>query len=174
MQDRVSLENPKVEPSTFRASPEPWERSKALRVILWAGLVAGVLDISDAFVFFGLRGVKPIRILQSIASGLFGVKAFQMGFKTAVLGLLLHFFIALSVASVYYAASRKLKLLRHRPVVWGLIYGAAVYGFMNLFVLPLSAVPKSHFTLIGFVNGILAIMLLVGLPISLIVNRYSK
>lgn len=174
MQSRVSFENANVDPSAVRASSELRERSKALLVILWAGLVAGVLDISDAFLFFGLRGAKPIRILQSIAGGLLGVKAFQMGFKTAAIGLLLHFFIALSVASVYYVASRKLKFLRHWPVVWGLVYGAAVYGFMNIVVLPLSAVPKSHFTLIGFVNGILAIMLLVGLPISLIVNRYSK
>ncbi|MCU1262873.1 MAG: hypothetical protein JWO80_5758, partial [Bryobacterales bacterium] len=54
--------------------------------ILWGGLIAGILDITDALVFFGLRGAKPIRILQSIAAGLLGPKAFKGGVGTAALG----------------------------------------------------------------------------------------
>jgi len=40
------------------------------RAILWGGLAAGALDITAAFVVYGLRGATPLRILQSIASGL--------------------------------------------------------------------------------------------------------
>ena len=50
-----------------------------LRGILVGGLIAGVLDITDAFVFHGLRGVAPVRILQAIASGLLGRDAFGAG-----------------------------------------------------------------------------------------------
>lgn len=40
------------------------------RAILYGTLAVGVLDILEAFVFFGaLRGVPPIAILQNIASG---------------------------------------------------------------------------------------------------------
>ena len=36
--------------------------------VLAGGLAAGVLDILAAFAVYGLRGVSPLRILQSIAS----------------------------------------------------------------------------------------------------------
>ncbi len=49
-----------------------------------------------------------MRILQSIASGLLGASAFQGGPQTAALGALLHFFIALVAAAVYYAAGLSL------------------------------------------------------------------
>lgn len=66
------------------------------RALLLGTVVVGSLDAIDAVVFFGLRsGVKPIRIFQSIASGLLGRPAFQGGYQTAALGACLHFFIAL-------------------------------------------------------------------------------
>jgi hypothetical protein len=82
----------------------------------------------------------------------------------------LHFIIAFGAATVYYAASRKLRFLRERPVIAGLLYGAGVYVFMNYVVLPLSAFPKRARppSGIALVNGILAVVLLVGLPIALI------
>jgi hypothetical protein len=97
------------------------ERSQALPVILWGGFSAGVLDISAAFIRWG----KPVRLLQGIASGLLGPRAFQGGKGTAALGLALHFFIAFSAAAVYYAASRRLAFLRQRALVWGMFYGVA-------------------------------------------------
>src|SRR5712692_8674548 len=114
-----------------------------LAAIVWGGLLAGGLDITAAFVIYGVRGASPVRILQSIASGLLGAAAFQGGRETAALGALLHFLIALVAAAVYYAASRKLGVLLGRPVVSGLLYGVAVYVFMNFVVLPLSAVVQA-------------------------------
>ncbi len=67
----------------------------ALRVIAWAGLTAGVLDISSAFTLFRLRGIAPKQVLQGIAGGLLGPASFHGGNKTAFLGAALHFFIAL-------------------------------------------------------------------------------
>lgn len=141
--------------------------------ILWAGLVAGALDITDALVFYGLRGARPIVILQSIASGLLGRAAFKGGVATAILGGLLHFFIAFTASAVFYAAARTFDFLRRHAVIWGLLYGGAVYLVMNWIVVPLSAVPKPRPAIapIPFINGVLAVVLLVGLPISLIVNR---
>ena len=59
---------------------------------------------------------------QGIASALIGRSAFQGGAATWILGLALHFFIALSMAAVYYAASRKLSFLIEDPLVCGLFY----------------------------------------------------
>jgi hypothetical protein len=146
------------------------------RRILLAGLVAGTLDLADAIVFFYFRGVKPVSILQSIASGLLGRAAYQGGYGTAVLGVLLHFTIALTAAAVYYAASRRLDILRRRPIAMGLLYGLAVYLFMNRIVLPLSAFPqaKGPASPVVLINGVLAVMLLVGLPIALLVNIHPR
>jgi len=100
--------------------------------------------------------MSPIQVLQYIASGALGSDAFKGGLATAALGAALHFFIAFVVAAVYYAASRKLAALCRDPTIWGLAFGAAVYLFMNFLVLPLSAVPKSPFSLPLFLNGVFA------------------
>jgi hypothetical protein len=151
------------------------EKPKAYRAIFWGGLIAGTLDILAAFVNSGLRGVSPTRVLQAIAGGLLGADSFKGGFATAALGLLLHFFIATTATAVYYAASRKLKVLVDQAIVCGLAYGIPVYLVMNLVVLPLSAVPfKISHALGNVVTAVLILMLCVGLPIALTVRRYSK
>ena len=81
--------------------------SRAFATIGMAGLIAGTMDITAAFLTWYSRGIMPVRILQGIASALIGPKSFSMGMETAALGLALHFLIAFTAASVFYAASRK-------------------------------------------------------------------
>lgn len=143
--------------------------------IFWGGLIAGTLDIVAACLTAWLRaGVGPIRLLQSVASGLLGPAAFEGGVKTALLGLALHFFIATIWTVVFYLASRKFLFLIERPIQFGLIYGIAVYLFMSFVVLPLSRVTPRPATITGRTIGLLTIMLCIGLPISLIVRRFSR
>ena len=146
----------------------PADRSRAARAIVWGGLLAGVGDITFAFVVSGLRGVGPVRVLQSVASGLLGKAAAEGGLATAALGGALHFIIAFIWATVYWLASRRLKVLVRHPVVCGLLYGAAVYFLMYFVVLPLSAI---HAKFPSDASAILlnaaGHMLLVGLPIAL-------
>ena len=143
--------------------------------ILLGGLVAGTLDICAAFLTAWLRrGVTPGTVLRFVASGLLGPAAFTGGSKTAAIGLALHFLIATGATIVFYLASRKLRFLVERPVHFGLLYGVAVYLFMNFVVLPLSLVPRGPMTVSGFIIGLLTIMFCVGLPIALIVRRYSR
>ncbi len=150
----------------------------ALRAIGWGGLIGGVLDISDALLFYGIRGVPPERLLQGIARGVLGARAAQGGWATAMLGLGLHFVIAFTAAAVYYAASRHLRMLRERPVVSGLLYGVAVFLFMNMLVVPLSAIHRSPTVLFAFnivsANAVLALMLFIGLPIAIALNRFAS
>ena len=88
------------------------------------------LGYHGGFRYVGPQGVKPIRILQGIASGLLGAKSFTGGWETAALGAVLHFFIAFSAATVFYLSSRKLTFMTHRPVPSGIAYGVAVYLVM--------------------------------------------
>ena len=146
---------------------------QALQAVFYAGLLAGTLDIAAAFVVYGLRGATPLRILQSIASGLLGATAYKGGLRTAALGALLHFFIACGADAVFYAASRKLEVLVRRPVISGLLYGVVVYVVMNHVVVPLSAIGRRPFVPSLAAVIVLVHMLCVGLPIALVVHRYA-
>ncbi len=114
--------------------------------IVIGGFIVGVLDLVYAILVYGPQ--KPIRIPQTIASGLLGLKSYSGGAQTATLGVVLHFLIAFGAATVYFLASHKLPFLIHRAIPSGLVYGALVYLFMHLVVLPLSAAPIGHTPLI--------------------------
>ena len=145
---------------------------EALRPIVIAGLVVGVLDIASAFIIAVSRGSTPMRLLQYIASGLLGRPAFNGGVSTAALGLALHFVIAFGVVIVFFLASRKLVVLRERPVLCGVAYGVIVFAVMNLIVLPLSGATIRHALVPDLIQ--LAIhMFIVGLPTSLLIRRFS-
>jgi hypothetical protein len=143
------------------------------RALLSGTLAVGILDILDAFIFFGLRGARPIGILQSIASGILGRAAYQGGMRTALLGLLLHFFIAFGVVATYLAATRLVPALNRHPWVYGLLYGLAVYAVMNLVVIPMSAAALGSGPTPAAVraNGLLIHMFGVGLPAALVAAR---
>lgn len=133
------------------------------------GGIAGILDLTQACILFGRR------VPLVIAAGLLGRQAFQGGPGTYVLGVLLHFFIACSAAAVYYGASRRLHFMTEHPLVCGLLFGAAVEEVMTLIVLPLSALQaRGPYTLHDLILGLLVHMVVVGLPISYSVRRFSK
>jgi len=153
------------------------ERSNAARAIFTGGLIAGAIDITYACVFSYIRrGVPPGRILQSVASGALGQAAFEGGTPTAALGLLLHFLIALIWATIYYFASRKVRVLARVPYICGVVYGLVIFALMNYAVIPLSRAPfgAPPPASPAFNTGILVHMLGIGLPIALATRRYSK
>jgi hypothetical protein len=142
--------------------------------IVGAGLTCGVMDITAALVVYrSVYGVPPIHLLQGIAAGLLGRAAFQGGAATAVLGLFLQFVIALGAAAVYFALSRKISFLLDQAVVSGVLYGVAVYFFMQLVVVRFSAAVKYPFQLQLTTIGIVIHIFCVGLPIALMVRKYS-
>jgi uncharacterized membrane protein YagU involved in acid resistance len=150
------------------------QRTGNFPTILWIGLIAGTLDITDNLIFNMLRGVPPKMVFQYIASGLIGRNSFHLGGKSTALGVLLHYAIAIAWTLVFYAASRKLPVLSRRPVICGLLYGAFVYLFMNLIVLPLTRLPRAPraMTIASRTNGVLALLLFIGLTISLMMRRF--
>jgi hypothetical protein len=141
---------------------------KAVRAIAIGGLIVGTLDLLDAFIFFGIRnGVTPIRILQSIAAGVFGRTSFQMGNTSAGLGLLLHYTIAWWIVTTCYLLTWPIKFIVRRPIVAGMIFGIGAYCVMNYVVIPLSATSRGAFAWPVFANGILIHMFGVGIPSAL-------
>jgi uncharacterized membrane protein YagU involved in acid resistance len=140
--------------------------------VLRGGLLAGGLDLAYALVHRALAGSTPLRVLQSIASGLLGRPAYEGGWATAALGVVLHFSIATAVAGVYFAASRRMSFLARHPVLSGALYGVAVYLVMYRIVLPLSAIPwKMPSSAAALVSGLAAHVCCIGIPIAAVVRR---
>jgi hypothetical protein len=129
---------------TVDALPSARKTLTTSQALLFGGLTVGTLDILDAFIFNGFRsGVTPGRILQFIASGLLGKESFDGGAATMALGLLLHYFIAFVVVTLYILASRRLPILAERPFVFGPLYGLLVHFAMDKVIVPLSAVTRA-------------------------------
>jgi hypothetical protein len=143
------------------------------RAILYATLVVGALDAADGVVFRGLQGQNPIQVLQYIASSLLGARSFSGGLASAGLGLVVHFAIALVVATIYILASRRVAVLRTQWVLLGLLYGAAVWAVMNLLLLPLTAVAPGPITTAALANGIVSHALFVGLPSAFLAKKVA-
>ncbi len=141
----------------------PW------RAAAYGGLVVGAADAIDALVFFGSRGLSPVRLFQGIAGGLLGRAAFRGGLSTVVLGVFLQFFIAFAIVSIYVAASRWIAVLTRHPVICGILYGVLAFLVMNYVVVPLSAAvrsPKVN-SVPNLVNGFIGHALLIGVPSAL-------
>jgi uncharacterized membrane protein YagU involved in acid resistance len=155
--------------------------SKAGRAIFWGGLGCGILDILSATVSWYIRaGIAPARVFKSVAGGLIGRQVAQQGGAgIAALGLGLHFLIAFIWAAVYYMASRKIAFLRTHAIISGLIYGEIVFLFMNVVVLPLSALHTDPLQWTSFspwpvlIAGPLGHPFFVGLPIALATKRFG-
>jgi hypothetical protein len=148
--------------------------SHALPAILLAGLACGTLDITAAFIVYGnMFHIGPIRILHSVASGLLGRDAYSGGLPTAAVGFLCHYVIAFGAATVFFLLARSFPLVLRQPVLWGTLYGIAVYLFMNRIVVPLSNAAKSPFSLKMMIIGVVIHIFCVGLPIALVTRRFS-
>jgi hypothetical protein len=143
--------------------------------ILWAGLIAGVMDITAAILTWRIKAsVPPIRVLQSVASGWMGKDAFRGGWPAAILGLAFHFLIAFTAATVFYLASRKIGFLLNSVYAAGALYGVAVYGFMYWVVMPLSNVRRGAFSWEVTITAIITHIVCVGLPIALTMRKFSS
>src|ERR1022692_3696895 len=91
------------------SSRRSWDARNAVMAIGVGGLIAGTLEIAQALTLFGKN------VPLAIAAGLLGPQAFRGGIAIFILGVLLHFFIALSVATIYFAASPQTAARLHQP-----------------------------------------------------------
>lgn len=146
-----------------------------LKATLIGGLLAGAADMSYALLWFsGVKGVPAIKIPQSVAGGLIGRSSFDGGIGTFVLGLGLHWVIALIWATTFVFVGRRfLPAILRNPIPYGLAYGAWVYFVMNWVVLPLDAMhTKPHFAPWDtWLTGLAVHMLGIGLAISLSASK---
>jgi hypothetical protein len=122
-------------------------------------------------------------VLQSVAGGLLGRGTYNGGVATAALGLAMHFTMALAVATIFYALSRRFSLPKKLSgvVAVGLLYGAAVFVVNNFATAPFLSWVRSLYlhTPILFKppmgwSQLVIHLFCVGLPSALVVAHYSK
>lgn len=144
------------------------------KAIVSAGTICGIMDITAALVVYGVMGAKPLRLLQGIAGGVLGPRTYTGGLATALLGLALHFVIAFGAATVFFFASRGLRFLVDHAIFSGILYGVAVYFFMQRVVIPLSKATRNPFSLKSMIIGIIIHIFCVGLPIALSIRKHAR
>jgi hypothetical protein len=156
---------------------------KNLKPILYAAVLVGVLDITAACINLGVAyGFGPLRVLKGVAGGLLGRSAIEGGLATAAVGLAMHFTMALTVTTIFYALSRRLPLPQKLwgVVAVGLLYGAAVFAVNNFATAPFLSWVRSLYlhTPILFKPPmgwwqLIIHLFCVGLPIALVMHRYA-
>jgi uncharacterized membrane protein YagU involved in acid resistance len=146
-----------------------------LAPIVGGGILAGAIDLTFACTYHGLvSGVPPMRILQAIGSGVFGNDSFQMGYESAAVGFIAHFFILIVAAALFNAARARISFLREHAYISGMAFGVAIYLTMNYIVLPLSAVPHFKSTTISTLSDFAVHVLLLGPAISLAARHFDR
>lgn len=144
-------------------------------VVLLAWMVAGTMDITAALTYYPLTAnVEVVRILQGIASGVLGPRAFAGGPSTALLGLALHYLIAFIWTMVFFVAVRTFKPLLKNLMLTGMAYGIVVWAVMNLIVLPVSNVRHAPFNPSAAAIAAVILILCIGLPLAGIVGRHER
>ena len=156
-------------------TPTTGLRARALDTILFGGLAIGVLDFIDASTFFPLYyGITFQQVWWGPASGILGRDAARAGgWNSAIIGILMHFCVAFSIAIVFYVCSRLLPVMLRHAVVSGLLFGVIANYVMQTVVLPLSArggSPSAAFSepFGSMLNSVIGHAVLVGLPVALI------
>lgn len=143
--------------------------------IFLSSLIAGTLDILAAIFFYALLFQKttPVKILQSIASGIFKKEAYSGGSQMALYGLLLHYFIAFVFASFYFTIYPYFSYFKKNTLLSGVFYGIFVWITMNLVVLPVvfPVLPEKHFDF-PLLLSILILIFCIGIPIAFITQKY--
>ena len=142
--------------------------------VLAGGLMAGALDLTFAFVFYGQHGSTPLRILQFIASGVLGRGSFQMGLASAALGAFFHFFTSVCAGAIYYLASLRFSFLTRRVAISGAIFGVLMFVAMHFIVVPLSAIKPSPMRVEAVIGELCSHVFLVGMVIAYAVSRARR
>jgi hypothetical protein len=151
------------------------------RAILWGWMLCAVLDISSAVIISIVFGSSPFRMLQGIAYAVLGPQAFEMGIATALMGLAMHFSVALTATLVFYWASRRIPAMVEHPVVSGILFGVFWLLVMYRGVIPLLAILRPLYLANApqrplpalWPLPILVHITCVGLPISLAIARFG-
>lgn len=142
---------------------------------LLSSLLVGTLDILAAFLhYYVSTGKNPSIILPYIASGVFGKDAFNDSNTMFILGLMLHFFIAICFTFFFFLVYSFLRRILKSNIIIAIIYAVFIWLVMQIIVIPLSRISQPQITFIGALQAIGILALCIGLPLSIIAFKTKK
>ncbi len=156
--------------------PVDEEHGIVRRVLVAAALVAVLDGLFAVGLSAALRGtLDPPRVFQGIARAALGPPAMTGGLRTALIGLAMHFGVALAWTTLYLLLVRHVgparRLVRRvGPLLAGVGYGVVVWLGMNLVVVPLTLNAPTPIASRVFLWLLLGHMVVVGPPIALVVG----
>lgn len=136
----------------LRFSPNPRRASaptllpmtrEALFRVLRAGLLTGVTDgMFSSVLSVAFYGSTVTRLFQGVAATLLGVQAFDGGIGTALVGVVMHFGVALWWSAVFvFLVMRSTWVRRVRASPFGLLVLTSLYGPLIWMVMSLAVIP---------------------------------
>lgn len=141
--------------------------------VLWCGLLVGTLDISaacaNAYISFQ---IGPISVLKYVASALFGPAAITGGTDIVIYGLLMHYAIAYFFTALFFFLYPRLGGASQNNIVLGVMYGLFIWLLMNLVAVPLTKIPHRHMHVPQTIINIVILMVMIGVPLSIIANNF--
>ena len=149
------------------------EHNKSLvTAIIVSGFVVGTLDLSAAVIQTIIMGGDPLKMLQYIASGIFGPDSFKGGIKYSLIGVFIHFCIAFGWTIAFFLLYPRIKGLAEHKLLTGIVYGMIVWLVMNRIIVPLSRIPARPFNLVNAIVGLGILIIAIGIPLSLMAGSY--
>jgi uncharacterized membrane protein YagU involved in acid resistance len=144
-----------------------------VKKIVIAGLIAGTLDITAAFIDSWISfKINPGKVLHGIAAGAIGKDNATDSFFIMALGLLVHFFIVYSYTFFLYLIYPFLKSVFNHNIIVGVLYGLFIWLTMRFIVLPvLSQVEFAPFRIVKAFKPMLILIGAIGIPLSVMMSR---
>jgi hypothetical protein len=147
--------------------------------IIWLCLLTGTLDgILSFLLSYPTSAALSYRY---IASGLFGTTAFSANYMV-FWGVLFHYLIASIFSIVFFLLYPNFKRVINNKYILAFIFGLIIWIISTFAILPLSNVPEikgvpkypSQLNLIAAFISFTGLSICLGLPISLIANKYYR
>jgi hypothetical protein len=152
-------------------------KRSTLIAILTAAIVVAVIDGADAVIYTIVRGSTAERVFQFIASVVLGKESYDMAPWSTVLGILMHCGVALTLTAIYFALTGPIEKVTRNWFLSGFLYGLGTWIFINQFLFVLVGIKSSYTALPpwpGLLNGVLAHIFLVGVPIAFFAARHQR
>jgi len=155
------------------------KKNNRLLIIIGLSLLTGTLDGILSMIFS-----YPANLGQSyryIASGVFGTTAFTANYMIFC-GVLFHYLIASAFSVVFFLLYPNFKIVIKNKYILALVFGLIIWTISTFGILPLSNVPDikgvpkypSQLNLVAIIISFTGLSLCLGLPISLIANKYYR
>ena len=155
------------------------QKNNKLLIIIGLCLLTGTLDGILSIIFS-----YPANLGQSyrfIASGLFGVTAFAADYMI-FWGVLFHYLIASAFSTLFFLSYPNFIRIIKNKYILALVFGLIIWIVSTFVILPLSNVPEikgvqkypSQLNLIAAIISFAGLSLCLGLPITLVADRYYR